>query len=123
MRIQAITALTAILLVSGCSTVGELEQSKPYAILHSQEPAQTVAQCIRDAWQSQRIGIEANGAQLEQSNGVYVVVSPPGGLPSEVAKVQSSGKSTLVQIFTQASLDLGGRKGKRVAAAKTCIQE
>ena len=116
------TAILCFLLISGCASVADLQTSTPYATLSSVLPAQTVAQCIRDKWQSQRFGIEGNGAVLQQSGPNFTVVSPPTGFPSEVAKVSSNGQSTSISVFTQASVDLGGRKNKRVAAVKNCLE-
>jgi hypothetical protein len=106
------------LALAACASVNGLRASSPIATLTTTKQPSAVAQCIRDAWQSQRIGIEANGAELQVSAGTYTVVSPVGGVPQEIADVTSDGK---VSVYAQKSIDLGGREKRRVSAATSCI--
>ena len=119
-RIRDITTL-CFLLIAGCASVTDLQTRAPSATLTSSVSVQDVAQCIRDRWQSQTFG-ENDGAVLQQTGAKFTVVSPPGGVPSDVAVVIPDGKLTSIAIFAQASLGINGRSGKRVAAAKTCLQ-
>lgn len=112
---------TGVLLLAGCASVTDLRNGAPIASWDSAKPAQPVAECIRDAWQNQRIGLEANGATLQTTGTLLTVVSPPGGVPAEVADIQASSTGSKVAIYAQGSLDLGGRKSKRMDAAHKCI--
>ena len=109
------------LLLTGCASVTDLRGGTPIASWDSAKPAQAVAECIRDSWQNQRIGLEANGATLQTTGNLFTVVSPPGGVPAEVADIQTAGSGSKVAIYAQGSLDLGGRKSKRMDAAHKCI--
>ena len=108
--------------IGGCASVAGLRGKEPVAIRTSPKSAASVAECIRGAWTAQRIGIEANGARTTNDGSTLLVVSPPGGYPSEVAEVTPVGASaSQTKFFAQASVDIGDRTGKRLSAIDTCM--
>lgn len=109
-----------MLLLTACANVADLRTRAPIANWVSTKPAQMVADCIRGSWEDQRIGLEANGAALQSADARFTVVSPPNGVPSEVADIEATSTGSKIAVYAQAALDLGGRKSKRIDAAHKC---
>ena len=115
-RIVIVVAVMALLV--GCASVSELRMGEPYASLSTTKAPQATAECIRDAWQDQRIGIEANGAVMQRSGNTITVISPASGIPQEIADISAKGQ---VSFYVQKSLNIGHRERDRAQAIRTCI--
>lgn len=114
---RVLIALT-VLALAGCASVQDLRDEPASNIFHSIKPPQAVAECIRDAWQSQEIGIRAVGAALQSTGGEYTISSPTDNNPYELAVVTPASGGSLVALHPGPS---SWRKGKRVDALKPCL--
>lgn len=108
-------------LLSACASASDLRTRAPIASWNSTKPAQAVADCVRDSWQKQWIGLDANGASLQSIDARITVISTPGGTPFEVADIEATNTGSKIAIYAQEALDLGGRRSKRIDAAYKCI--
>lgn len=110
--------MAAVVLLTGCASVGELRAGIPYATLHTTKAPQAVAECIRDAWQDQKLGLTTLGSTIQRSGDNYTVISSIGGPPQQMADIRADGR---VDIYGQKDADFGRNVKKRTQAATPCI--
>lgn len=115
---KAIIAVAALALLAGCASIGELRGGEPYATLHTTKAPQAVAECIRDAWQNQKMGLQATGATIQRTGDVVTVIASMGGPPLEVADIATDGT---IKIYGQKDMDFGSHVKKRTQAATPCM--
>ncbi len=87
MRILIGVVAVAVALLAGCATVGEIRANPPVISLTSSSPAEQVAECIRDGWQSTSLIGGSVGGQLQKSGSSFSVIAPNPESPWHVADV------------------------------------
>lgn len=108
--------VVAALVLGGCASVEELRQRAPEGTFATAKPAESVAECIRDGWESQKFGGAAYPVASQKSGDRYTVVSPNNGAPIELADVEAGHVSYFVSGGVFAA-----RKARRLEALQRCL--
>lgn len=72
-----LTTAAVILGLVGCSSVAEVRDTPRLLVITSSAPAEQVAECIRDGWQSTKVVGGSVGGVLQKSGARYSVVTSP----------------------------------------------
>ncbi len=113
---KAVLGVLAVIMLSGCESVAEIERNPAYATLATQRPAKEVAECVRDSWQNTPFRGTPYAAQLQQSGSSYRVLSPAGTQPFEIAMIS---EGTVSVHFMGGIFD--ARKENRLDALRPCL--
>lgn len=84
-----------IVCLTACSSVAEVRDTPPLIVIKSSAPAEQVAECIRDGWQSTKVVGGSIGGVLQKSGPRYSVVASPE-IPWHVVDVDSSQSGSIV---------------------------
>lgn len=87
----------ALALLAGCASVADTRSNPPLLTLTSAKPAQEVAECIRDSWQSTTVLGASIGGILQSSGDRYSVLAPDAQAPLHLVDVVPSGGGSSVQ--------------------------
>lgn len=87
---RIITAGLGFLFLAGCSNVTEIRQTPPVLSISTTHDARSVAECIRDGWQSASIIGGTVGGVLQQSGDRYSIIAPGPENPWHVVDISPS---------------------------------
>lgn len=83
---RLLIAAAVLVGLAGCSSVADVRGTPPLLVIKSSVPAEQVAECIRDGWQSTKVVGGSIGGVLQKSGPRYSVVASPE-IPWHVADV------------------------------------
>ncbi|HFL7941860.1 TPA: hypothetical protein ACG5DM_004975 [Pseudomonas putida] len=88
-----------LMLLAGCATVADVRATPPVLSLTSARPAEQVAECIRDGWQSTSLTGGSVGGLLQKSGSGFSVIAPDPVSPWHIADIAPTGTSTSKVIY------------------------
>lgn len=94
MRILICAAGLALL--GGCASVADTRSNPPLLTLTSQKPAQNIAECIRDSWQSTTVLGASIGGILQTSGNRYSILAPDAQAPLHLVDVEPVNGGSMV---------------------------
>ena len=103
-------------LLSSCAGVNDLVSDKSSGELLSHMGAEAGAECVRDAWQEQRIGASKETVGNQKKGDDFLVISPAGPTPVEVVVVKPTMNGSHMAMYTRNFM----RKTKRLSAMQSC---
>ncbi len=94
---RSVVAGLAVILLAGCSSVGDIRKNPPLLEIESKHSAKAVAECIRDGWQATDLVGGSLGGILQTSGDRYTVIAPNPENPWHLADVDPKGIGSLVR--------------------------
>lgn len=85
-----------VALLGGCSTVADIRQNSSLVSLASKNSSESVAECIRDGWQTTSVIGGSVGGVLQKSVDGYAVIAPNAENPWHVVDIKTKGTGSLI---------------------------
>lgn len=115
--IRKLSLLVVLFIISSCASVNDLRGETPYAEYKTHRVAREIAECIRDAWQNQKIGGAPGGGDMQETVSGYAIAAPSFANPIELVDIHNDGQ---IKMFVSSGT-FKWRKDLRASAIKGCL--
>jgi len=118
---RKLLVMLTVLGMAGCSSIADLRQDGAVKEFQSPKAPDSIAECLVDAWQSQKISGAAQGAHSQRLGDRLTVYTGDGARALEFADIIPNASGSHVSYYQANSLMKNSNMRHRLASLEPCL--